>query len=259
MANQELNNGASAIYRALNNPLILELILKWIFRDMKGSWPDPKRLRNLREENPAYSDDDWEHYIGAKGMLVRCAQVSRQWHYEAARILWHNWSQMEYWKCPFLTLFERIEPARRQFYAELIHHVDVYVVERQELFQSVIGIFDCLCFSNLESLTLFVAGGPHPRDDMVEIPIFHAPRLRTLSFDPYYEWQLDTHGVDEDEWKALFSLVTVRFPDVENISFLDNAMVCSDEIQKLRDRLPRLKQFDVANVVDIGSPWSPNW
>ncbi|KAJ5822361.1 hypothetical protein N7447_004701 [Penicillium robsamsonii] len=249
MANQEINNGASAIYRALKNPLILELILKWISRD-EGWWPDPERLRNLREENPHYSEDDHQHYFGAKGVLVRCAQVSRQWHYEAARVLWREWKQFEFWHYPFVTMFEKIEPARRQFYAELIHHVEVYAVEREELHQSVTGVFDGLCFSNLESLTLLVAGEPTPRDDRVEIPIFHAPRLITLSFDPYYGYDPETYGVGQDEWKQLFDIVTVRFPDVENISFLDQAEVCSGEIKNFRDRLPRLKKFDILSVVD---------
>lgn len=212
MANQELNNGASATHRVLNNPLILELILIWISRDKRGSWPDPERLRNLREENPDYSDNDYQHYFNANGVLVRCAQVSRQWHYEAARLLWRNWSDNYCWYCPFVMVFEKIEPARRQFYAELIHHVVVYAVEREDLLQSVTEIFDGLCFSNLESLTLFVAGQPTTLDDRVEIPIFHAPKLRTLSFEPRYEWQPEMYGVDQDEWKALFDLVTVGSP-----------------------------------------------
>ncbi|KAL5364236.1 hypothetical protein BJX96DRAFT_156989 [Aspergillus floccosus] len=254
MVNQEINHGAWNTHRALTNPLILERIFTWISRDERRSWPDPERLRNLREEDPDYSDNDNQHYFNANGVLVRCTQVSRQWHYEAARLFWRDWDYNFYrlWECSFVTVFERIKPARRQFYAELIHHVGVHAIEREDSIQSVTEIFDGLCFSNLESLTLLIPGSSL---DRVEIPIFHAPKLRTLLFDPHYECQPEMYGVCQEEWKVLFDLVTVRFPNVENISFLDNAKVWPGEIQKLQDRLPRLKQFDVAGVVESTQAW----
>lgn len=212
MANQELNHGVSNTHRALTNPLILERIFSWISRDERGSWPDPERLRNLRKENPDYSDNDDQHYFNANGVLVRCAQVSRQWHYEATRLLWRDWDYNLYalWECSFVTVFETIKPARRQFYAELIHDAGVHAIEREDLLQSVTEIFDSLCFSNLESLTVVIPGFLR---DRVEIPIFQAPKLRSISFDPDYDAQTGLYGVGGNEWKELFDLVTVSPPN----------------------------------------------
>lgn len=45
-------------------------------------------------------------------------------------------------------------------------------------------------------------------------------------------------------------LLQVRFPHIENIEFLDQAKVWPGEIQKLKDRLPHLKQLNVKSVVE---------
>jgi hypothetical protein len=41
-----------------------------------------------------------------------------------------------------------------------------------------------------------------------------------------------------------------RFPDLESIKFEDSAKVWPGELQKLKDRLPRLKHLDAQSVVE---------
>jgi hypothetical protein len=41
-----------------------------------------------------------------------------------------------------------------------------------------------------------------------------------------------------------------RFPNIETIEFQDQAKVWPGEIQKLKDRLPRLKHLDATDVVE---------
>lgn len=41
-----------------------------------------------------------------------------------------------------------------------------------------------------------------------------------------------------------------RFPDLESIKFEDSAKVWPGELQKLKDRLPCLKNLQVTNVVE---------
>lgn len=46
------------------------------------------------------------------------------------------------------------------------------------------------------------------------------------------------------------TLFQVRFPNIENIEFVDEAKVWPGEIQKLKDRLPHLERLDITRVVE---------
>lgn len=196
---QNASNGSfSAAHQVLTSPPLLERIFTWILEDQQGTWPVPEEPKSPhQEEDPAC--------ITSGGVLLRCAQVCQQWHHEATRLLWRDWTN----NYTFTETFEKIEPARRQFYADLIHTADLTLVEDGRLFQTVQTIFEHITFSNLRSLHLYVPGSSRYPCDKVELHIFHAPRLTTLSIDPQYDWLPVSYSVFQDEWTVLFELIAV--------------------------------------------------
>jgi hypothetical protein len=204
MTDNAANEGFSAAHKVLSTPLLLERIFTWIYEDVYGSWPVPERPQKPRDEDEEYNSSD---YIERGGVLARCALVSKQWFYEATRILWRDWEDKIFLRPKFVETFTKMEPTRPQLYADMIHHAELAVVENPELFYTVQTTFTDITFSNLKSLYLYVPGDG---SDRAEIPIFHAPQLTKLSFDPQYDWLPVSYSVQQDEWKVIFDLITVR-------------------------------------------------
>lgn len=205
MIDDASNDGFPAAHKVLSSPLLLEQIFTWIYEDVYGSWPVPERPQTPRDEDEEYDSID---YIERGGVLARCALVSKQWFYEATRILWRDWEDKIFWRPEFVETFTKMEPTRRQLYADMIHHAQLAVVENPDLFYTVQTTFADITFSNLKSLYLYVPGDGSCR---AEISIFHAPQLKELSFDPQYDWLPVSYSVGQEEWKVIFDLITVRY------------------------------------------------
>lgn len=195
MTDNASNEKFSAAYKVLSTPLLLEQIFTWIY----------ERPQKPRDEDEEYHSSDW---IERNGVLVRCALVSKLWFYEATRTLWRRWDDKVFWRPDFVENFAKMEPARRQLYADMIHHAELAVVENPDLFYTAQTTFADITFSNLKSLYLYVPGDSRGR---AEISIFHAPQLTALSFDPQYDWLPASYSVQQDEWKVIFDLITVRY------------------------------------------------
>jgi hypothetical protein len=195
MTDNASNEKFSAAYKVLSTPLLLEQIFTWIY----------ERPQKPRDEDEEYHSSDW---IERNGVLVRCALVSKLWFYEATRTLWRRWDDKVFWRTDFVENFAKMEPARRQLYADMIHHAELAVVENPDLFYTAQTTFADITFSNLKSLYLYVPGDSRGR---AEISIFHAPQLTALSFDPQYDWLPASYSVQQDEWKVIFDLITVRY------------------------------------------------
>jgi hypothetical protein len=195
MTDNASNEKFSAAYKVLSTPPLLEQTFTWIY----------ERPQKPRDEDEEYHSSDW---IERNGVLVRCALVSKLWFYEATRTLWRRWDDKVFWRTDFVENFAKMEPARRQLYADMIHHAELAVVENPDLFYTAQTTFADITFSNLKSLYLYVPGDSRGR---AEISIFHAPQLTALSFDPQYDWLPASYSVQQDEWKVIFDLITVRY------------------------------------------------
>ncbi|KAJ5449787.1 uncharacterized protein N7458_006236 [Penicillium daleae] len=269
MTNNASNEKYSATYQVLYSPLLLEQILTWISEDTNGYWPrpeapkKPQALNSTSNLNPN-SDDDSDYdptkYIESGGVLLRCALVNKHWFHESTRILWRHWKDQNLCRSVLTETFAKMKLDRRQFYANMINRADLLLIGEyiacqvtqsitlsgeQRACQVVRSIFEDITFPNLRAVHLTVPGH---FDKRVEIPIFRAPRLKTLLLDPEYDWLPVSYSVSQDQWKMLFELIVDRFPDLENIEFEDQAKVWPGEIQKLRDRLCHLKNLNVWGV-----------
>ncbi|KAJ5633367.1 hypothetical protein N7490_009706 [Penicillium lividum] len=241
----------SASHQVLTSSSLLEQIFTWIYEDIDGWWAVPEvSEKNSPEEITDSTDEDSRPYIERGGVLLCCALVSKQWFYEAARVLWRNWDDNRFYGSVFTETFQRIEPIRRQLYANMIHRATILLVEEEDLFQVVRNTFESVIFPNLKTVHLYVPGSCNYKTHRVELPIFHAPQLAILLIDPQYDLLPVSYAVSQDEWKTLFELITVRFPEIKTIDFLDHAKVWPGELQKLKDRLLHLEQLNVQRVVE---------
>jgi hypothetical protein len=205
MPDNSSNDGFSAAHKVLFSPLLLERIFAWIHEDIYGSWPVPERPQKPRDEDEEYDPSDW---IERCGVLSRCALVSKQWFYEVTRVLWRHWEDEIFWRSEFTEAFTKMQPLRRQLYAYMIHYADLAVVENRDLFYIVQTTFADITFSNPKTLYLYVPGNGQGR---AELPLFHAPQLTTISFDPQYDWFPVSYSVPRAEWKTLFDIITVCY------------------------------------------------
>lgn len=203
------NEAFSAAHKVLSSPPLLERILTWISQDVYGNWPVSKHPKPPPKENTHLHDDDDddepEAWIEISGVLLRCALVNKTWFREAIRILWRNWEERMLYSSVITETFSKIEPSRRQFYANLIHCAEVVVISDLQLCQLARDVLADITFSNLESVQITVPG--HGRNS--EVPIFRAPRLKTLFIDPEYDWMPVSYSVNQDQWRRIFGIITV--------------------------------------------------
>jgi hypothetical protein len=195
----------SAALQVLSSPLLLERIFTWISKDIYGWWPVPETPKDL-----PHDDDDYEpgEYIENGGVLIRCATVNKTWFHEATRDLWRNWEERMLYGSVITETSLKIEPDRRQSYANMIHSAEVVVIGDQRLCQLARTVFEDITFPNLKTVQLTV---PRHGRDRVEIPLFHAPRLKTLIIDPEFDSMPVSYSVGQAQWMMVFDIITVSF------------------------------------------------
>lgn len=116
--------------RALTNHLILGNILHWISLDDNEKWRadtplDPDLQINVDAEAALKAQGVrlFGYWYGWGGVLLRCMLVSRLWYFEGIKVLWRDpVGVFGYcgWNNSLVALLGSIEPARRQFYADLV-------------------------------------------------------------------------------------------------------------------------------------------
>lgn len=185
--------------------------MEWISEDC-GCWPVSQTSEKpFQGENTDLNDsDDPLPSIGRGGILARCAQVNGLWFYEAARVLWRDWDDWPICgqSVSFKT-FEKMGPARRQIYANMVDSAELVAIEDEDLLEKIQTTLEDIKFPNLKTIELLVPGDCNYETNSVQIPIFHAPRLTRLCIDPHYEWISPLYFVSRDEWKILFQIVRV--------------------------------------------------
>ena len=202
----------------LSNPILVQQIIEWIFKDYRW-WPVSQPSKKpSRGDNTDLSDDlddsddsdDSHPSFGRGGILARCAQVNKLWFYEAARVLWRDWDDWPvFGQSVLFKTFEKMNPTRRQIYANMVQSAELVAIEDEDLLEKVQTTFEDITFPNLKTIELLVPGDCNYETNRVQIPIFHAPRLTSLSIDPHYEWDPPLYFVSRDEWKILFEIVRV--------------------------------------------------
>lgn len=106
------------------------------------------------------------------------------------------------------SVFRKIDPARRQFYANFIRRAELGVLEENK--QHIEAVKECLeniTFPRLKCLRLRVPGWNW--DGEMEIPLFRAPQLTSLEIDPRFEINPDTFAVTQDEWEKVLEYIPV--------------------------------------------------
>lgn len=189
-------------------PHILAGIFASIWEDVEGIWLDHDLSEAMQNEHPEWSASEAEYRYDQLGVLVRCAQVNSQWYYEAVRILWRQWTDT--FSLCLHAACEKLEPARRQFYASFLYRACLFILEDDHQIDAAKDCLGDIIFPKLEHLTICVPG--HGWGDNVEIPIIRAPRMIFLEIDPRFERNPDTYGVDQSEWERLFKLIPVSYP-----------------------------------------------
>lgn len=207
MTNIHPINKMAATQQALSMPEILAQIFVWVSEDT-GIWTDHAMTEENRRHSPDLSDSETEYQIDCYGVLVRCALVNSQWHDEAMRVLWNHWQDSCFCPRRLVDVFEKIDPARRQKYANFISQADLFVIEEDDRVEVAEKCFEGIIFPNLEHLLLQVPGGAHG-DDKIDIIPYGAPRLVTLEIDPRFEIYPDMYGVFQEEWEKIFELIPV--------------------------------------------------
>ena len=207
MTNRDSTNQMAATQQALCMPEILAQIFFWVFEDT-GIWTDHVKTEEKRRRSPDLSDSETEYQIDCYGVLIRCALVNSKWHDEAMRVLWKHW-QDRFFSPPHLAdVLEKIDPGRRQIYANFISEADLFVIEDDDRVEVAKKCFEGIIFPNLEHLLLRVPGYGHG-DHKVDIIPYSAPRLVTLEIDPRFEIYPDMYGVFQEEWETVFELLPV--------------------------------------------------
>lgn len=191
----------SAAQRVLSLPELREQIFAWIHFDPDGFWEDA---------NPYRDSGDSTHWYGRYGVLTRCAQVHSHWWHEVMPLVWENWR--DYITTNMWEAFHDIEPSRRQLYANFVRTVETNLLEDENSIEATQSCLSDVVFPKLETLTFYVRGCYDHKEKLVELPVFHAPRLVSLFIDPRFEIYPDTYGVFQEEWETVFDLVAVSLP-----------------------------------------------
>lgn len=196
--------------RVLSLPELRAQVLAWIAADHGGPWTDPVLSSKMLEDDPTLSPSDAGYQYYSDGVLIRCAQVNSQWWHQAIPHLWEKLDLM--WPTPE-QVFEKIAPERRQRYANYVRETTMYLLEEKHSIPVARSCLADVVFPKLESMKLLVPGnafGYHSLHD-IEIPVFHAPHLVSLTIDPAFEWLPVSYRVCQKEWAVLLGLIAVSF------------------------------------------------
>lgn len=125
-------------------------------------------------------------------------------------LVWEDW--YDFYPTNLWEAFDRIEPSRRQLYANFVRTVRTDLLEHEDVIWWAHSCLSNIVFPKLETLEFFVRGLYNDKENLVELPVFHAPRLVSLIIDPRFEIYPDTYGVFQEEWETVFDLVAVSLP-----------------------------------------------
>jgi hypothetical protein len=166
------NNEITVVQRALLMPEILSTIFKWISPDQSGWWC-------------VYNKEGDEEYAHTReGVLARCGLVNKLWYNEAMRCLWREPTH-GFFASSLQQLFAKIDPARRQFYANFIEAAILSTADEDQVGKSDDALSG-VTFPKLKSLYMFLVGPAVPKTKILQLAV--------LEIDPYYDSHPETNG-----------------------------------------------------------------
>lgn len=198
----------TAVQRALQMPEILSRIFERIYEDYKSYYSVYDE--EGEEEEVIYS-------YGREGVLVRCGLVNNLWYHEAMRLLWRAPTVGFYLQNSFVKYFAKIDPARRQFYANYVEEAKLVTVNEERAAECDDVLKD-VAFPRLKGVGMVL-------DDWNDG--FYVPRIGKhwvthLEIDPRFEYNPTTYGMTIDEMGMILEQIPVRLSNLQATEFRAN-------------------------------------
>ncbi|KAH8680728.1 hypothetical protein BX600DRAFT_491074 [Xylariales sp. PMI_506] len=263
----------STTERALLLPEILSLVFHWILQDkgfsqpVYGDGPDPNREADLRsmlglgpDDELALDDEDQEpellYSYGASGVLIRCGMVNSLWYSVAMPHAWKSVGRFPISpENTMESIFGRIDPSRRQYHANLVVEACMAGVAEGAAADKADANLEGVEFPNLKQVELRLVGF----HESMHIPILGKSGVTVLKLNPYFESNPDTWGVCQKEMGKILEQIPSVFPDVEDLSVVDQCLAYPGALERCASRLTNLKVFNHCLVKvtaeEIGYPF----
>ena len=187
----------TASQRALLMPEVLSVIFDWIFEDREGGC-----IERPKTEEDADGNDDGvvRVYYEGPSVLFHCALVNKLWFDESIRHLWREPYIWEHSGVTTLTShMKRLEPARRQFYANFIEAATdrtTWTADRDD------SVLQGIRFPKLHHLKLML--------DAECVPKIEGHNIKVLELDPHFEWNPETYCITQDTMDTILDQIAVR-------------------------------------------------
>ncbi|KOS47504.1 hypothetical protein ACN38_g1532 [Penicillium nordicum] len=196
----------TASQRALGIAEIVGLILSFVPRD----WFAPRERESLRH----------------------CALVNKLWLAEALPMIW------DCFDLSIGTLFEKLEPDRRQFYANFMVFGESHALWDTASFKTLSCDLQNVVFPRMECLLLFTSG----KRGEFSLPILNCPNLRCMAFqDMDIENEEKDDDMGPDAWESIFWDLPTNYPSLKELSFEFPPRVFPHAIRRLKKRHPNLR------------------
>ena len=164
----------TAAQRALGIAEIVGLILSFVPR----YWFEPRKREPLRH----------------------CALVNKLWLAEALPMIWYSFD------LSIETLFKKLEPGRRQFYANFLVLGESNALHDTSCFKSLSRNLRRIVFPKMECLLLFTSG----KRGECSLPRLNCPNLRCMTFQDFdIENDEKDDDMGPDAWESIFCDLSV--------------------------------------------------
>ena len=193
--------------QVLAMPEILERIFTWLSLDV-GIFVEG-RSYTLPLTDPGNENDDDAYdpdikYHGSWGVLARCARVNKLWWMEATPLIWRE-PHWDLWSHDSATILRRVEPERRQYYANFIEEAQLWSYEPNNN-PAADEMFRETKFPRLAKVRIVLPTS----GKATHMPRLNAPELRDLEIDPPCDSYPRTyHGFGPDNWDVIFEQIPV--------------------------------------------------
>ncbi|KAJ5695893.1 hypothetical protein N7536_006305 [Penicillium majusculum] len=196
----------TAAQRALGIAEIVGLILSFVPRD----WFAPRKRDSLRH----------------------CALVNKLWLAETLPMIWYTFD------LPLETLFKKLEPGRRQFYANFVVLAESHALHDSSSAKTLSRNLKNIVFPQMECLLLFTSG---ERGEF-SLPRLKCPNLRCMTFqDVDIENEEKDDDMGPDAWESVFWDLSTNYPSLTELNFEFPPRVFPYAIRRLKKRHPNLR------------------
>ncbi|KAE8138984.1 hypothetical protein BDV38DRAFT_243376 [Aspergillus pseudotamarii] len=246
----------TATDRVLSSPELLCEIFSWINKDDTFCCTVGNEAEDVFYESidwskvGSLSEIDWSnfpeaHNYGKRGVLLRCSLVNSLWWSEAIRFIWERLSGGP-WNTDLPGCFAGfLDPYRKQFHANLVKQADLVTIDEDNA-DAHDRLIEGVIFSKLERLCLYCP------ENVDYVPQLQCPSLKILEIDPYFESEFgrNKYGLSQEQWDKVLDRISVLFPTLQTVNFLDYARVWPGALTRFEKRLPALEAFDKKSVVE---------